>query len=482
MSLPTVARLDSRGELGTFERFCSGLPLEDGEPLVLEPFQRVLLFDYFDGVVETLVLLPKKNGKTTLLAALALYHLIVTPNAECVIGAASRDQASILYEQAAGFVTRSTYLQKRVVAKRGYREIRKQGAAGRVRVLAADVDTADGVIPTLALVDELHRHKSAGLYGVFRDGLGPRHGQMITISTAGDHERSVLGQMRAAARKLPDVEREGRYSHVRTPDMSFAMHEWSLDREDDVENLQLVKQVNPASWQTIELLAQRLKSPSTLPWQWARFACGVWTSAEGYWVRPEDWDALGTLASIAPGESVTLGFDGSRYGDSTALVACRVEDGLLQLLGLWEAPRGDRDWEVPGGEVDAAVAQAFERFRVVRFYCDPPLWQTEIDSWARDFGSEIVVRYPTNRSRFMAALERFRTDVANGSIPHEDDAALTRHIFAAQMRDVRGGYWLDKATTSDRIDAAIASVLAYEARSDVNASGWRPRSKVPVSF
>ena len=66
------------------------------------------------------------------------------------------------------------------------REIVSVRDDGRVRVLASDVDTADGVIPTLALVDELHRHKSADLYGVFRDGLGPRGGRMITISTAGD--------------------------------------------------------------------------------------------------------------------------------------------------------------------------------------------------------------------------------------------------------------------------------------------------------
>ena len=118
-------------------------------------------------------------------------------------------------------------------------------------------------------------------------------------------------------------------------------------------------------------------------------------------------------------------------------------------------------------------------FLIRRF---PPLWQTEIDSWSRDFGEEVVVRYPTNRSRFMAALERFRTDVVSGVVPHDDDEALTRHVLAAQMRETRGGYWLEKATTSDRIDAAIASVLAYEARSDVLASGWRPRSKVPVSF
>jgi phage terminase large subunit-like protein len=269
---------------------------------------------------------------------------------------------------------------------------------------------------------------------------------------------------------------------VRTDDQSFAMHEWALEREDDVENLALVKQVNPASWQTIELLAQRLKSPSTLPWQWARFACGVWVSAEGWWVRPEDWDALTSIDGIAKGDVVTLGFDGSRYGDATALVACRLSDGLLELQGVWEAPKGVADWEVPAGEVDATVARAFERFGVVRAYLDPPLWQTEIDGWAREFGDEVVVRYPTNRSRFMAALERFRTDVASGAVPHVDDEPLTRHVLAAQMSETRGGYFLEKASTSDRIDAAVASVLAYEARSDVIASGWRQRSKVPVSF
>jgi phage terminase large subunit-like protein len=470
------------GELGTFARFCLGLPLEVGSPLVLESFQHDMLVDYFDGVVETLILLPKKNGKTTLLAALALYHVIVTSDAECVIGAASRDQASILYEQAVGFVKRSSYLQRLVVAKRGYREIRAREGGGRIRVLAADVDTADGIIPTLALVDELHRHKSAGLYGIFRDGLGPRHGQMVTISTAGDHERSVLGQMRAAARKLPGLEQHGKYLHVRTVDGSFAMHEWALERDDDVENLALVKQANPASWQTIEQLAKRLKSPSTLPWQWARFACGIWTGAEMWWVRPEDWDATSNLNGLAHGDLVTLGFDGSRYGDSTALVACRHDDGYVQLLGVWESPRGIREWEVPAGEVDAAVARAFETYRVSRMYADPPLWQTEIDSWARDFGQDVVVRYPTNRSRFMGALERFRTDVASGIVPHDDDERLTRHVLSAQTREVRGGYWLEKATAADNIDAAVASVLAYEARSDVLASGWRPRSKVPVSF
>jgi phage terminase large subunit-like protein len=473
--LPSVVA-PVRGELGSFARFCSALTLEQGGPLVLEPFQQRLLSDYFDGIVETLVLIPKKNGKTTLLAALALYHLIVTPDAECVIGAASRDQASILYEQAVGFVSRSQGLQERVVSKRGYREVRSRHHGGRVRVLAADVDTADGIIPTLALVDELHRHKSTGLYGVFRDGLGPRHGQMLAISTAGDRETSPLGLMRSAALRLPGVEHEGKYRHVVTGDAAFALHEWALDDSDDTDDLQLVKQVNPASWQTIEMLAQRHSSPSMLPWQWQRFACGIWTGAESWWLKPEDWEATDVDDQLAPGQTIALGFDGSRYNDATGLVACRMDDGLVQTLGLWEAPKGVREWEVPAGEVDAAVAEAFETYRVARAYFDPPLWQTEIDSWARDYG-DAVIRYPTNRARFMAATERFRTDVREGLVPHVIDDNLTRHILAATVRETRGGYWLEKLR-GDHIDLAIAAVLAYEARSDALASGWRPRYRI----
>src|SRR4051812_38990100 len=124
-------------ELATFGRFCAALTLDSGEPMMLEDFQRQMLAEHFEGASETLILLPKKNGKSTLLAALALFHLITTPDAECVIGAASRDQATILYDQAAGFVRRSDGLEQRVHVKRGYREIQSRRDSGRIRVLAA---------------------------------------------------------------------------------------------------------------------------------------------------------------------------------------------------------------------------------------------------------------------------------------------------------------------------------------------------------
>src|SRR6266508_5200507 len=145
-------------ELEQFEAFCRELRTEDGKPLIFHEFQRKILRDYFAGVRETVIIIPKKNGKSTLMAALALFHLLVTPNAECIIVAASREQAEIILRQARMFHRRSEALQRLMVIRQ--RSILSLADEGRIRVLASDEDTADGVIPTLVIVDELHRHKS----------------------------------------------------------------------------------------------------------------------------------------------------------------------------------------------------------------------------------------------------------------------------------------------------------------------------------
>ena len=482
---PAVAT--PRSELELFGRFCAALRLEDGRPMLLEPFQREMLGPYFDGAAETLILIPKKNGKSTLLAALALYHLIVVPDAECVVGAASRDQATILYDQAAGFSRRSPQLAERVTIKRGYREIRSRADSGRIRVLAADVDTADGVIPTLALVDELHRHRSAGLYGIFRDGLGPRDGRMVTISTAGEHEQSPLGQLRVAALSLPNIVRDGAHVRAISADGAYVMHEWALDKEDNVDDIDLVKTANPASWQTPDRLRARHDSPSMLSWQWARFACGLWVSSEAWWIAGEDWNAVETDERIDEGDTITIGFDGSRTGDSTALIACRVADGLIEPIRIWEAPTDPTAaalWEVPANEVDAVLAGTVERFNVVRGFFDPPLWRSEIDGWAREYGDKVIGRFETSRTPMQGAVERFRTDVATQRLTQAGSPTLTRHVLNAQTKEARGGgYWIakDRPGSGHKIDAAIAAVLAYEARAQVLARNEN-RSRVPVSW
>ncbi len=446
-------------ELDLFANFCEqALTREDGAPLELHDFQRKMLGDLFEGRRETLILISKKNGKSTLLAALALFHLCTTPDAECVIAAASRDQASIMLRQAQGFIRRSPSLQERLQVKQ--REIVHKTLGGRVRILASDVDTADGVIPTLALVDELHRHKSPDLYGIFRDGLGPRDGQMVTISTAGDDETSPLGELRAAAHALPGLVRDGAYRYVHTDD--FALHEWALDPDEARSDMAVVKQANPAPWHTIKALTDRHKSPSMKPWQWGRFACGVWLAGEESAISEIEWRACApTPARAIPPDAkgVYIGVDLGWKWDTTAMVPVwRADGSKLAIVGepvIVEPPRDgtatpfERIWE-PLTEIHARYAEA-------TFVLDPEAGGEQL---AQHIESELNVEPAIHSQKtgpMQLAAQRLSEAISERKIAHPDDSTLNAHVLAAAAKQ-EGERW--KFTKGKRKRAPIDGVIA----------------------
>lgn len=202
------------------------------------------------------------------------------------------------------------------------------------------------------------------------------------------------------------------------------------------------------------------------------------------WLDPKVWDER-TDSAKAPqhGDTITLGFDGSLRDDSTALVACRVEDGFIWILGLWESPDEPelaQDWEVPVLEVDAVVAKAFETYDVQRMYCDPAYWQDIVARWASQFGEKRVIEWWTNRERQMcSALERFHTATITGQLVHDGDERLARHIGNAKRKETRSGIAIrkDRPKSPRKIDAAVCAVLAYEARGDVIQSGATQKKK-----
>lgn len=470
MTAPTVtdpgssrSRPAEPPELDEFAGFCSELALEDGSAMVLEPFQRRMVADYFAGAIETLILVSKKNGKSSLLAAMALHHLLVTPDAECVIAASSRDQAGIMLRQARGFIRRSAALARYMRVKD--REIVSTVDEGRIRILASDVDTADGVIPTLALVDELHRHKSADLYGVFRDGLGPRNGRMITISTAGDDESSPLGVMRAAAHKLPTSERSNAYRYCRSADGQYVMHEWSLDADDDRSDMQVVKKANPASWQTIEALRRRFESPSMTSWQWARFACGVWVKGEGSAIQPEDWDALADEAAVIPdGSPVWVGMDLGWVKDTTALVPLMWEADDRRIVGkpVVIEPAGDGSL-LDDRLIVTALLDLAERYRILGVVYDPEAGgQQMVQQLEREHDISFVEHSQKNAPMSLAA-GRLMEAIRRKDLVHNGDVTLRQHVLNAVEVPLGPVFKLDRPRRGPRvpIDALTALEMAH---------------------
>lgn len=207
------------------------------------------------------------------------------------------------------------------------------------------------------------------------------------------------------------------------------------------------------------------------PAQAERFFLNRIVAAEDAWVDPQVWAACeDRTRTLVDRDRVCLGFDGAQVEDATALVAVRMDDGHLELLGLWEHD-GRPGWQVDTVAVDAAVAQAHARFRVVRFYADPPLWQDYVDRWAGEYGAH---KWWTNRHKPIAfALDRFTDALREQALTHPGDARLTRHVLNARRGSTRSGtaIYKDRKGSSRKIDAAMAAVLAWEARADAIAAG-----------
>lgn len=447
--------------LDAFAEFCSTLTLENGKPMELEPFQRSMLAEHFAGAAETVIVISKKNGKTTLLGALALFHLEHVAEAEVVIGASSRDQARILFKQAAGLVHRSG-LDDRFDVKGGYAEIRlgngrREGP--RIRVLAADANTADGVIPTLALVDELHRHPSAELYGIFRDGLGPRDGQMVTISTAGASLRSPLGMLRDKAHRLASFRRdhETMRNFAASEDGGFVFHEWCLDAGDDVDDLDLVLHANPASWQTVDALRRRHDSPSMTPWQWRRFACGVWTEGEEPWILPKAWDDLADADAVIPdGARVWLGVDVGVRHDSTAIViAAHHGDGLIVQAKILEPSAGK---SLPLEQVENTIRDLYQTYDVVEVAFDP--WSFRRSAELLTDSGLPMVEFPQAPERMANASANLYRLIECRELHHDGDPAFRAHVLAGVTKETERGWRLVKDPKLSRpIDALIALAM-----------------------
>ena len=455
-------------DLAAFEEFCAGLTQENGSPFVLEPFQRTMLEDFFAGATETVIVISKKNGKSTLLAALALHHLVTTDNALCPIAAAARDQAMWIFDQARGFVQRSPGLQAQLRVLRGYREIRRRHPDcpenpkemfGLLKVLAADEDTADGVIPTLALVDELHRHKRSELYGVFMDGLGPRNGRMITISTAGSSEDSPLGLLRKKAHELPGFRRDhvAKYNYAKSENGAFVLHEWCLDPTDDVDDIKVVLKANPASWHTEEALRRRYDSPSMTPWQWRRFACGIWTEGEEPWIDPQMWDRLADPAmEIVEGADVWLAVDIGVRHDTTAVAVAERQGGRLAVRTIvLEPPRAGA---LPLEAVEALIRRLCEEFRVQGVVYDP--WSFRRSAELLEDEGLPMLEFPQSSERMANASENLYRLIETGELVHDGDPVLRAHVMGGVTKETERGWRLVKDPRSRRpIDALVAVAM-----------------------
>ena len=407
---------------------------------------------------------PRKNAKTTIGAALAVYQLIIDDadaSPQIISAAGDRKQAKLVFDEAKRMILSSPELSALCTVRRD--EIRCTRTDGLYRATSADAGLAHGTNPSFVIVDEYHVHKTDDLFVALTTGSATRSQPMtLIITTAGFDMESPLGLLYQYGRRVESGE-------VSDPSFGFRWYGPHEDEEFDPGDPDVWKRFNP-SYEIMNEAEFASAYKSTAESQFIRFRLNGWTSTESAWLPHGAWDSrLDETKPLQKGDRVIIGFDGAWKGDSTGLVACRVDDFHLGVLGHWEAPLDDPHWRTPQADVQEAIREACRRFDVVEVIADPYRFELALQELS-DEGFPIV-EFPTNAlKRMIPATASFYEAVMNDEVTHDGSPALARHLSNAVLKeDAKGARITKEYRTSKRfIDLAVAAVIAHH-----RARQWR---------
>lgn len=372
---------------------------------------------------------------------------------------------------------------------------------GEITPVTSKARSKDGGKSTFVIFDETHLYETTELrsmHATIRRNLGKRKlAEPWSLETSTMYRpgmNSVAEATHEYARSIADGRRKDDgllFDHREARD--------DFDWDDDAQLKQaLIEVYGPAAeWMDIDRIVAEIRDPQADEADSQRYWLNKVVRSTEQAFDPKQWKELADPTIVVPdGELITLGFDGARFRDATALIATHVESGHQWSLGIWERPEeaGD-DWEVDADDVTDAVAQAFDTWDVWRLNADPPYWDGTVGDWAGRWGEKRVFYWWTNRTRQMAfALRAYVSAQRAGELSHDGDSVFARHIANARkrptrMRDEDGKpLWTiqkENPNSPNKIDAAMAGCLSWEARGLAISAGVlrrRKRSKVPVGF
>jgi phage terminase large subunit-like protein len=410
-------------------RWTRKLILDSGDPWELESFQAAFLKDVFAGYPECWLIIPEGNAKTTFGAGLALYHAEFKPSAMVTVAAASRDQAAWLYLAADGFVARSGL--KAFRCQEGYRRIRYDRGGSRIQVFAADDRTGDGAQPTLAILDELHRHRDMRLYRTWRGKIAKRNGQIVAISTAGEPEgefETVRASMRERATKITS-----RGGFVRAEGDGYVLHEYCLPKGKNPANMRDAKMANPLHAITPATLKEKFDSPAMVMSHWRRFNCGM-PAGIGAAISPEQWDPLrADIGTLRKGEDVWLGIrTGQEDGAGVGIVGLRADGSAAVAI-----KKTSHVWT----EVIPVLRRLMEVYRVRDIFIDTRQFGTGGEHFLEESGLPFT-KYIQSPVALVEATATFVGLVNAGKVIHDGDEELRRQTLGAVIKEsITGAYF-----------------------------------------
>lgn len=437
------------------------------EPMLLRPWQVELVGSVFDAEVRPRTagwMMPRGQGKSTLVAALGLFDLLLgEEGASVVVAATDERQAGIVFKTAARMVELNEELSSRIQVFKDRLSIPDRGAS--FVCLPAEARRLEGLDFTTAILDEIGVI-NRDTYEVVALAQGKREkSTLIGIGTPGpDPHDSVLTDMRNYAAEHPD-------------DTSTVWREFSAAGFEDhpVDCAHCWELANPALDDFLHRDAMAaLLPPKTREATFRRARlCQFVTDTDGKFLPVGVWDSLNTGEVIDEGAEVVLALDGSFSDDTTALLLATVSQSPhFDTLAVWERPPGDDTYRIPVADVEDTIRVACRTYTVVEIIADPFRWTRTLQ--ALESEGLPVVEFPHSPSRLTAATTDLFSAATNRRMTHSGDPKLAAHVGAAVVTEDSRGLRLSKSSRSRnarKIDLAACLVMAH------SRATWRATRK-----
>jgi phage terminase large subunit-like protein len=470
----------------------------------LEPFQKDFIRDIYTPhragkrlVRRAVLSVARKNGKSALIACLALAHLCGPEserNGEIYSAANEREQAALIFKMAAQIVRAVPLLQTIIRVVDSTKTMVCTANGSFYKALSAEAGSKHGLNPTMVIYDELAQARNRELYDVLDTSMGARAEPLfVNISTQSNDPEHILSQI------IDDG--------IKAKDLTTVVHLHETPEDADIWDEKTWYLSNPAldKFRTIEdmrALADRAKRLPSFESAFRNLFLNQRVDANNPLIPAAEWKACKGDAAIEDGEKVYLGLDLASTTDLCALVVLSAENGDRVQPIFWKPKENVQEHEKrdrapyaawaarglletpPGRAIDwsfivhrlaeiavkyQVVGLAYDRWRIENLLQEMGKEGLNAVVEGKDFkqgepapsGSLRLVPWGQGFRDMAAAIDSMETSIIERHLIHDGHPVLTWCISNAfPVSDPAGNRKLDKSKARFRIDGAVALAMA----------------------
>lgn len=421
---------------------------------------------------ECLVMLPRKNGKTFLIAIIMLFMLLFAPSySQLYSGAKDKFQAENVFNMLKAWIEMNPELSRILKITKSRSLITNTVTGTAYKALAADGGSLHGTNPYFVIIDEGHTmltKKHRDFVTSLTSGMGAlTESMLVYISTSGAKiDGNLLGDLYKYGKKLA----EGKEVNE-----AFGFYCWEADADaDDLTDPEVWKKANPMlaeGYLDIDVMKANFNTMKNINIsEFLRFRLNIWISVAGDpFIQPGNWTKIyDEGAELTKGEDVVVGFDGSKNGDSTVIMVQSVETGLLKVWQAWERPAdAEPGFFINRQDIENSFISLHNTYNVKLIWADRFYYENDLVAWAHpDNGYDWDIAIIPQGERMISYAKDFQKDIVEENISHSGEELLSRHLANTFAHDEKV-FVKEAIRTTNRIDATVASILANGARREV---------------